>query len=420
MKPPVWPKISLPLKLSELKALYRHFNKELFRNKLPKDIDLTISNKPIPAGEATLRNDYRVRYGISLSKSIMVSEEAIVGILIHEMVHVLMYVRYVETLDTKWGDAGHGPLFIAEVDRIIKKGYTVPYKENEGVLPDTLPYTTKFVLAVMDIPDTKGSTVLGFRPTKKMTKTDMERIKEHLEEDLEGKVLDVSTYISNSPIPLQFEPLDKYNRVPYELRDYLWYDDKVRQKILDKSTLLSTLKIETATPMEWPEKLIKRLSAKLHKIGQAEYYGIICKEALDMDDNHALGRLSNNVANKGIVRPAWIQKAKDTIRQTESADQLKFFEQTYAAPDSKKILRAHRKSVVESLQLLEDLIINDNVSMRKALSKPKIKEDRMVAKDLMVGRVPMPEITAYYMTAGLKTTEFERDVLNKIIKQYFS
>lgn len=423
MKPPVWPKISLPVKINELKALYRHFNKELFGNKLPKDIALSISEKPIPAGEATLRQDPRtlvITYGISLSKSVMVSEEAVVGVFIHEMIHILMYARYVKTNDISWADEEHGPRFIAEVDRIVKKGYTVPYKENEGVLPDTVPFKTKFVLVEMDIRDLKGRTTLGFRPTKKMTLAKMKELKEFLEDDLEGRALNVSTYESNSPIPLQFEPLDEYNSVPYELRNYHWYDDKVRQKILSKSVLLSTLKIETDVVMVWSEKLVKRVRAKLHTIGQAEYYGRICKEAYDKDGNQALGKLSKNVTAKGIVRPAWIQKAKDSIKETMSEAQLKFFENAYNNVESKKVLTAHRKTAIESLQFLEDLIIYGGDTMRKALNNPEIKEDRLIAKDLMLGRVPMPEIMAYYMTIGLKTTEFERDELNKLIKQYFA
>ena len=99
-----------------IKSSYDRYNKEFFNNKLPSDLNLYIAPSMHRAYGITQMNKGDKNPFIALSWPLMkgATEEAIHGILLHEMVHVWDYTQ------GRTGD-GHGAKFTTKLDKINAK-----------------------------------------------------------------------------------------------------------------------------------------------------------------------------------------------------------------------------------------------------------------------------------------------------------
>lgn len=138
--PVIYPAFKTPVArdMRTITKMYAHFNKTYFRNELPKDI--AISMAPIKSkrflGDASVvferEQDILVpKYAIRLSNFILGDRKIVVDTLLHEMIHIWQYSKYVGSgydskyLDKKAARRAHGHYFIREMDRLNKYGFGV-------------------------------------------------------------------------------------------------------------------------------------------------------------------------------------------------------------------------------------------------------------------------------------------------------
>jgi predicted SprT family Zn-dependent metalloprotease len=123
----------------DLKAFYNQFNKELFDNKLPNiPIDFTTSKKWGGRATATKYPDGHITIEkITISDFNKRDEDAIKGILLHEIIHVWMYN---EGYDKDIGDKSHGQLFNKKLKELqAKVSFQIPLEDSfSGELSDKI------------------------------------------------------------------------------------------------------------------------------------------------------------------------------------------------------------------------------------------------------------------------------------------
>lgn len=116
---------------SLLKPAYDKYNKEFFNNKLP-DVDLFIapsmrSAYGLASSGVIVGSNHNMRITLSWPHLKNATEQAMHGILLHEMVHIDMYRRGKL-------DAGHGPFFSNKLNIIDKRWR----RDSQGIYPDKI------------------------------------------------------------------------------------------------------------------------------------------------------------------------------------------------------------------------------------------------------------------------------------------
>lgn len=118
----LYPRLALPCTNSDVAKVYAYYNKRIFNNELPKKITFRVMNAKSTEGKARYKNgEYTLYYG----KSAMTDVPFFCNMVIHEMIHILHYKRLFEDNRKEYDEAGHGPLFVDDMNRINKLGYKI-------------------------------------------------------------------------------------------------------------------------------------------------------------------------------------------------------------------------------------------------------------------------------------------------------
>lgn len=137
--PSIYPEISLPMKVSELRKLYNYFNLKYFQSYLPENIDISISAR------ATKWYGLASAKSIKISKAISMYRKEIIDVLIHEMIHIWQFTKLKETGDMayinvtkaekkidKW-TYGHNAYFFKWAEKFNSLGFDITEKADREV-----------------------------------------------------------------------------------------------------------------------------------------------------------------------------------------------------------------------------------------------------------------------------------------------
>lgn len=144
------PKVSLPIKESELKILYTYINKKYFNGELP-----TVRLKMAPLAKnfhgkthVEWDNTGKIKDLLITMATINANNlESTINTLAHEMIHIWQYNMYAKTDEKKYTDdtysffsfgevntRGHGDFFKQHMDRLNSKGFNIDIQS--GVTPE--------------------------------------------------------------------------------------------------------------------------------------------------------------------------------------------------------------------------------------------------------------------------------------------
>lgn len=419
MAHPSWPSFSLPLRRDDFRKLYDHFNETLFDYELPKDISLVRFKSLASAGRASLKigDNNKATYKIMLSPSVMSSEDHVANVIIHEMIHILMYVRYIATADAKWRNADHGPLFVKEMDRINALGYNVPHLEDDYAVEE-LDYTVRYVFVHCGMLGVKGTPVIAFQHKKPITKAQIEKLIARLATTFGGRIKHVSSYETKNSKILKVDHLTASNEIPLNKKKPRAYNDNFRQDLEADSKVLITVSNTRGERPRWVNDVAKLMSVKAHKLERHIYYSAVCTYAGKATRNKELDKLSTVIVSKG-ADPKALDRELNKLQDIVGTDIFKYLDSLFKDVDAKKVFRFHRAYALKTILLLEELILEQGKKPEQAFRNREVRKSMFISRGLMVGRIPMPEIHAFYMNLGLKNTLFPRDQLNTVIKQYF-
>lgn len=410
-----WPSFPLPFKRADFRKLYNHFNRTIFDDELPEDIQLVRSKALTSAGRASLKIDPSTgtKYKIILGQSVMSSEEHIVNVLLHEMIHILMYVRYVRTNDTKWRNADHGPLFVREMDRINAKGFNVPLIEDDfGV--EALSYKVRFVLLHCGMVGVKGTPCVAFQHKKPITETQMEALILRVSSTLSGTVKKAIAYETEHSGALKLDHLTVHNEVKASKKKITAYTDEFRKSLEAEATALITLDNNSGTRSRWVTRFAKTITPKIHAIEKQIYFGVVCTFAHKFTKNKELLRIEKLM----VPDEAKLEKGLAQLKEQLGEADFDFLNQLYLGPDTKKIFRTYRGHAIKDLEELEELVVEQGKTVQQALRDKQIQGRQTTVRMLLLSRIPLPEVKAYFMQLGLKNTLFPRDQLNTVLKHF--
>jgi len=128
-----FPYIAMPPNKAEILRLYHYFNKLHFKRELPDKLVIQLSGSHKLAGEALARHAAgKVAYKMRIGKRALTDIPRICSIIIHEMIHILHFKRLFEDVNEEYRHASHGPLFLEEMHRLNKFGYSINIIEDKA------------------------------------------------------------------------------------------------------------------------------------------------------------------------------------------------------------------------------------------------------------------------------------------------
>jgi predicted SprT family Zn-dependent metalloprotease len=139
---PVYPYLGQELTLKEVRKLYDFFNEKYFNGECPDKVKIVRGTQDYVFGMAELnfRKGTEIKLHVNLTE-IGRDPYMFVDVVLHEMIHLLMYQKYLNTKNTKYAKAAHGPLFIAEMQRLNASGFNIaPVLKFEDEAKFTSPY----------------------------------------------------------------------------------------------------------------------------------------------------------------------------------------------------------------------------------------------------------------------------------------
>jgi len=137
--PSIYPEISLPMKESDLRGMYKNFNLKYFQGYLPEDIKISISSKSSKW------------YGLASSSSIKINKfigmyrKEIIDTLLHEMIHIWQFKKVKETGDRSYITVSraektiekktyaHNSYFFSWADKLNSIGFDINEKADREV-----------------------------------------------------------------------------------------------------------------------------------------------------------------------------------------------------------------------------------------------------------------------------------------------
>lgn len=126
-----FPDFPVPPKVPDIFRLYTYFNNLLFKGECPEKIDIELAHDGQVRGQASCQfKGTHFAYGLRLSRDSMTDSARITNTVVHEMIHLLHFKRGREDRDSSYNEAGHGPLFIKEMNRLNKLGYNIQIQER--------------------------------------------------------------------------------------------------------------------------------------------------------------------------------------------------------------------------------------------------------------------------------------------------
>lgn len=123
----------MPPTKQDIMRAYNYFNKKYFKNECPKiTIEFPRASKYLGQAQALYVGN-QVKFVLKISKKAMTDTWTLTNLVLHEMIHLLHYKRAFVDNDKRYSGAAHGPLFIEEMHRLNKLGYSIDIKENDVV-----------------------------------------------------------------------------------------------------------------------------------------------------------------------------------------------------------------------------------------------------------------------------------------------
>lgn len=126
----LYPSIALPCTSNDVARLYTFYNKKLFNNECPPVNQVRITSisgtaRKAYADATTKRVGDKITYRLRFSDKSMTTVEFFCNTVIHEMIHILHHKRFFADKMWEYEAANHGPLFIADMERINALGYRI-------------------------------------------------------------------------------------------------------------------------------------------------------------------------------------------------------------------------------------------------------------------------------------------------------
>lgn len=130
--PKYFPELPMPPKKADVQRLYNYFNKLHFNSECPSKIRILFSEALRFSGQAhTKQAGGHVLFTLKLSKRALTDPLRVIDILLHEMIHLHHHSKVFVDGDDRYAGAGHGPLFVQEMERLNKYGYNINIKEDD-------------------------------------------------------------------------------------------------------------------------------------------------------------------------------------------------------------------------------------------------------------------------------------------------
>lgn len=145
--PKYFPNFPMPPKKADIMRLYTYFNKVLFNNGCPSSISILFSEALKFSGQAQAKwknND--IKFTLKISKRALTDRLRVLDILLHEMIHLSHYQKYLVDGDSKYAKAGHGPLFVQDMERLNRFGYNIRLVEDS--IKEAILSEPEYVLAL--------------------------------------------------------------------------------------------------------------------------------------------------------------------------------------------------------------------------------------------------------------------------------
>lgn len=145
--PKYFPNFPMPPKKSDIMRLYTYFNKVLFDNDCPPVISILFSEAIKFSGQAQAKwKGDDIKFTLKISKRALTDRIRVLDILLHEMIHLKHYQKYLVEGDRKYAKAGHGPLFVQDMERLNRFGYTIRLVEDS--VKEAILSEPEYVLAL--------------------------------------------------------------------------------------------------------------------------------------------------------------------------------------------------------------------------------------------------------------------------------
>jgi hypothetical protein len=174
---------SIPPSKEDLRKIYNFYNKKLFNNELPKDIVFrknTTAKKYIAQARARWRNNKYVFIMDYTPSGFSRDVPYMCNTIIHEMIHILHFKRLCLDKDVNYRNSSHGPLFVKEMEKFNRLGYTVILKGDfKHTITEVDFHVAGFQTGLSDDGKSGGHWVFFYheQPFKKNMKTILEHVR---------------------------------------------------------------------------------------------------------------------------------------------------------------------------------------------------------------------------------------------------
>lgn len=193
----------------DLKRHYIDFNKKYFEGKLPLPSKISMSKRLTRATgitKYTIQRDTRKTnpesLQIMISDLYQMSEEQIIEVLLHEMIHV--WVAFVENLP----EYGHGTIFLNKLKEVsAKSGIEIPISHDSSKLQIQRQSKDPFIVMLFEYGENKSISVMSLNHWKKNQEQFIQWIKVHSTDRIK-----VSVYKSDSPELIKYPKTLKLKR----------------------------------------------------------------------------------------------------------------------------------------------------------------------------------------------------------------
>jgi len=280
----IYPKLSLPLKDSDLSYLYDFFNKEYFSNELPQLNKIYFS--PLAKnvyGRYThaYNKDTTKHRKIMVNGNVRTSIKEVCDTMIHEMIHVWQYYMVEKTGERKYKDEpffsfllekderGHMEYFKQWMDKFNHIGFNIAISSDLAVDVDLIAPAYAFV---GHSETSKTAYLFSYIDFKDMIPDVINQLNEYVGE---GFITGYSYYVSKDFAVTGLPRLTKQGKLPKNIKNFLFSDAAEKYFMKSKLTqpIISNTKMEIAVDDDKISPNLVQVTNQLRKWREGEFGG---------------------------------------------------------------------------------------------------------------------------------------------------
>ena len=282
--PEIYPKMSLPLKDSDLSYLYDMFNKEYFSNELPKLNKIYFS--PLAKNvygrytHAYNKDTTKLR-NIMIIGNVRTSIKEVCDTMLHEMIHVWQFYMAEKTGEREYKDEpffsfllekderGHMEYFKQWMDKFNHIGFNIAISSDLAVDVDLIAPAYAFV---GHSETSKTAYLFSYIDFKDMIPDVINQLNEYVGE---GFITGYSYYVSKDFAVTGLPRLTKQGKLPKNIKNFLFSDTAEKYFMNSKLTqpIISQNKMEIAVDDNRLSPILIQTVSQLNKWREGEFGG---------------------------------------------------------------------------------------------------------------------------------------------------